>query len=175
VSIGGGLARRCDREPVALKRGVGPKPQNPGAFPMRVMVIIKATQDTEAGVIPSSALLAQMGEYNEQLVKAGIMLDGEGLKPSKYAKRIEFQGDKTKVIDGPFLETKELVAGFWMWQVKSLEEAVAWARRIPNPDGVHSTVELRPVADAADFGENFTPELRAQEDRLRAELEKQRK
>ena len=142
---------------------------------MRVMVIIKATQDSENGGIPSQELLAQMGKYNEELVKAGIMLDGEGLKPSKFAKRIEFQGDKTKVIDGPFAETKELVAGFWMWQVKSLEEAVAWARRIPNPDGVHSTVELRPVAEAEDFGDNFTPELRAQEDRLRAELEKQRK
>jgi len=142
---------------------------------MRVMVIIKATQDSENGVMPSQELLVQMGKYNEELVKAGIMLDGEGLKPSKFAKRIEFQGDKTKVIDGPFAETKELVAGFWMWQVKSIEEAVAWARRIPNPDGVHSTVELRPAVEAEDFGDNFTPELQAQEDRLRAELEKQRK
>jgi hypothetical protein len=142
---------------------------------MRVMVIIKATQDSENGVMPSQELLVQMGKYNEELVKAGIMLDGEGLKPSKFAKRIEFQGDKTKVIDGPFAETKELVAGFWMWQVKSIEEAVAWARRIPNPDGVHSTVELRPAVEAEDFGDNFTPELQAQEDRLRAELQKQRK
>ena len=142
---------------------------------MRVMVIIKATQDSETGAIPSQELLTQMTKYNEELVKAGIMLDGEGLKPSKYAKRIEFQGDKTKVIDGPFAETKELVAGFWMWQVKSIEEAVAWARRIPNPDGVHSTVELRPAVEAEDFGDNFTPELQAQEDRLRAELQKQRK
>jgi hypothetical protein len=142
---------------------------------MRVMVIIKATQDSENGGIPSQELFAQMGKYNEELVKAGIMLDGEGLKPSKFAKRIELQGDKTKVVDGPFAETKELVAGYWMWQVKSIEEAVAWARRIPNPDGVHGCVELRPVAEAEDFGESFTPELRAQEDRLRAELEKQRK
>lgn len=142
---------------------------------MRVMVIIKATRDSENGGIPSQELLTQMGRYNEELVKAGIMLDGEGLKPSKFAKRIEFQDDKTKVIDGPFAETKELVAGFWIWQVKSMEEAVAWARRIPNPDGVPGSVELRPVAEAEDFGDNFTPELRAQEDRLRAELEKQRK
>ena len=139
---------------------------------MRVMVIIKATKDSEAGVMPSQALLTAMGKYNEELARAGIMLDGEGLKPSKFAKRIEFEGDKTRVHDGPF-ETKELVAGFWMWQVKSMEEAVAWARRIPNTDGVHSFVELRPVYEAEDFGE-LTPELRAQEERLRAELGKQR-
>ncbi|HET8936266.1 MAG TPA: YciI family protein [Polyangiales bacterium] len=139
---------------------------------MRVMVIIKATKDSEAGVMPSQALLTAMGKYNEELARAGIMLDGEGLKPSKFAKRIEFEGDKTRVHDGPF-ETKELVAGFWMWQVKSMEEAVAWARRIPNTDGVHSFVELRPVYEVEDFGE-LTPELRAQEERLRAELGKQR-
>ena len=142
---------------------------------MRVMVIIKSNQDSEAGAMPSQAVLEQMGKYNEELVKAGIMLDGEGLKPSKFAKRIEFSGDKTRVVDGPFTETKELVAGFWMWQVKSMEEAVAWARRIPNPEGSSSTVELRPVFEADDFGESFTPELREQEDRLRAELEKKRK
>lgn len=139
---------------------------------MRVMVIIKATKDSEAGVMPSQELLTAMGKYNEELVKAGIMLDGEGLKPSKFAKRIELDGDKTRVHDGPFADLKELVAGFWMWQVKSMEEAVAWARRIPNTDGVHSTVELRPVFEAEDFGDNLTPELRAQEDRLRAELGK---
>ena len=137
---------------------------------MRVMVIIKSNADSEAGAMPSQAVLEQMGKYNEELVKAGIMLDGEGLKPSKFAKRIEFSGDKTRVLDGPFAETKELVAGFWMWQVKSMEEAVAWARRIPNPDGSSSTVELRPVFEANDFGESFTPELREQEERLRARL-----
>jgi hypothetical protein len=168
---GSSLCQKAGRAP----RAVGQDPETPGEFTMRVMVIIKATQDSENGVMPSQELLVQMGKYNEELVKAGIMLDGEGLKPSKFAKRIEFQGDKTKVIDGPFAETKELVAGFWMWQVKSIEEAVAWARRIPNPDGVHSTVELRPAAEAEDFGDNFTPELQAQEDRLRAEVEKQRK
>lgn len=141
---------------------------------MRVMVIIKATKDSEAGVMPSQALFTAMGKYNEELVKAGILLDGEGLKPSKFAKRIEFEGDKTRVHDGPFSETKELVAGFWMWQVKSMEEAVAWARRIPNPDGVHSYVELRPVFESEDFGESLTPELRAQEERLRSELSKLR-
>lgn len=140
---------------------------------MRVMVIIKATKDSEAGVMPSQALLTAMGKYNEELVKAGIILDGEGLKPSKYAKRIEFEGDKTRVHEGPF-ETKELVAGFWMWQVKSMEEAVAWARRIPNTDGGHSIVELRPVFETEDFGDSLTPELRAQEDRLRHELSRQR-
>lgn len=141
---------------------------------MRIMVIIKATKESEAGTMPSQALLTAMGKYNEELVKAGIMLDGEGLKPSKFAKRIEFEGDKTRVHDGPFAETKELVAGFWMWQVKSMEEAVAWARRIPNTDGVHSWVELRPVFESEDFGETLTPELRAQEDRLRAEIGKPR-
>jgi hypothetical protein len=141
---------------------------------MRVMVIIKATKESEAGTMPSQALLTAMGKYNEELVKAGIMLDGEGLKPSKFARRIEFEGDKTRVHEGPFGEPKELVAGFWMWQVKSMEEAVAWARRIPNTDGVHSIVELRPVFESEDFGETLTPELRAQEDRLRAELGKQR-
>jgi hypothetical protein len=141
---------------------------------MRVMVIIKANNDSENGAVPSQQLLTAMGKYNEELVKAGIMLDGEGLQPSKFGKRIEFDGDKTKVVDGPFAHTKELVAGFWMWQVKSMEEAVAWARRIPNPDGVHGQVELRPVFESEDFGENLTPELRAQEERLRSELEKKR-
>ena len=141
---------------------------------MRVMVIIKASKDSEADKLPSQALLAAMGKYNEELVRAGIMLDGEGLKSSRYGKRVEFEGDKTKVVDGPFSATTELVAGFWMWQVKSMEEAVAWARRIPNTDGAHGSVELRPVFEADDFGEVMTPELRAQEDKLRSDLEKQR-
>ena|ERR1700712_5250639 len=141
---------------------------------MRVMVIINASKDSEADKLPSQALLAAMGKYNEELVKSGVMLDGEGLQSSRHGKRIEFEGDKTKVIDGPFGETKQLVAGFWMWQVKSMEEAVAWARRIPNTDGAHGSVELRPVFEADDFGEVMTPELREQENKLRAALEKQR-
>jgi hypothetical protein len=141
---------------------------------MRIMVIIKASADSEAGKLPSQELLTAMGKYNEELVKAGIMLDGEGLKSSRYGKRIEFQGDTAKVVDGPFAATQEVVAGFWMWQVKSMEEAVAWARRIPNTDGAHGQVELRPVFEADDFGEVLTPELREQEDKLRAELEKKR-
>jgi hypothetical protein len=141
---------------------------------MRVMVIIKATQDSEADVMPSQALLAAMGKYNEELVKAGIMLDGDGLKASKHAKRIEFLADKTKVHDGPFAETRELIAGYWMWQVKSMEEAVAWARRIPNPDGTHGFVDLRPVFEVEDFADHMTPELKAQDDRLRSEISKQR-
>jgi hypothetical protein len=135
------------------------------------MVIMKASAASEAGELPSEALLVAMGQYNEELVKAGVMQGGEGLRPSSFGKRIEFQGDKCRVLDGPFAETKELVAGFWMWQVKSMEEAVAWARRSPNTDGAHTSVELRPVAEADDFGENFTPELREQEERLRAEIE----
>jgi hypothetical protein len=138
------------------------------------MVIIKASKDSEAGKLPSQALLAAMGKYNEELVKAGIMLDGEGLKASRFGKRVEFEAEQTKVVDGPFADTTELIAGFWMWQVKSMDEAVAWARRIPNTDGAHGCVELRPVFEADDFGEVLTPELRAQEDKLRATLEKQR-
>ncbi len=142
---------------------------------MRVMVIIKANEDSEAGKMPSEQLLTDMGKYNEELLKAGIMLAGDGLHPSAKGKRIVFSPTaKPTVIDGPFAETKELIAGFWMWQVKSMDEAVEWARRIPNTDGSHGVVELRPVFEAEDFGEEFTPELRAQEERLRAELAKQR-
>ncbi len=141
---------------------------------MRCMVFIKANEDSEAGVMPSQQLLTDMMQFNEELVKAGIMLAGEGLHPSSKAKRIEFDGTKTKVIDGPFAETKELVAGFWMWKVKSMDEAVEWARRIPNTDGKHGIVELRPVFDAEDFGAELTPELREQEERLRAQVEKQK-
>ncbi|PTL81609.1 YciI family protein [Vitiosangium sp. GDMCC 1.1324] len=140
---------------------------------MRVMVIVKATKNSEASVMPSEKLLAEMGKYNEELVKAGIMLAGEGLHPSSRGKRIQFSGGKRTVVDGPFAETKELIAGYWLWQVKSIEEAVEWARRCPEPmPGEDAELEIRPVFEADDFGKEFTPELREQEDRLRAELEK---
>jgi hypothetical protein len=141
---------------------------------MRVMVIVKATKNSEAGVMPSERLLAEMGQYNEQLVKAGIMLAGEGLHPSAKGKRIQFSGNTRTVVDGPFAEAKELIAGFWLWQVKSIEEAVEWARRCPAPmPGEESELELRPVFEAEDFGQEFTPELRAQEERLREQVDKQ--
>ena len=138
---------------------------------MRVMVIIKANEDSEAGIMPSEQLLTDMGAYNEELVKAGVMLAGEGLHPSSKGKRVRFSGGKTTVIDGPFTETKELIAGFWLWQVKSMEEAVEWVRRMPSPDGAdEGSIENRPVFEADDFGDEFTPELREQEDRLRAQI-----
>ena len=143
---------------------------------MKVMVIVKATKNSEAGVMPTEKLLADMGKYNEELVKAGIMQAGEGLHPSVKAKRIKFSGGKTTVVDGPFAETKELVAGFWIWKVSSLDEAVSWARRCPDPmPGEDSELEIRPVFEAEDFGAEFTPELRAQEDRLRSQIERQQK
>ena len=142
---------------------------------MRVMVIVKATKDSEAGVMPSTKLLEDMGKFNEQLVKAGIMLAGDGLKPSSKGKRVKFSGDKRSVVDGPFAETKELIAGFWIWQVRSMEEAVEWVRRCPNPMEGESEIEIRPVFEAEDFGEAFTPELRAQEEKLAAELRRQQK
>jgi len=139
---------------------------------MRVMVMIKADKDTEAGVLPSERLLADMGKYNEQLVQAGVMLGGEGLHPSTHGKRVKFTHGKATVIDGPFAEAKELIAGFWLWQVKSLEEAVEWVKRIPNSDGApEAEIEIRQVFEAADFGVEFTPELREQEERLRAQIE----
>ena len=138
---------------------------------MRVMVIVKASQDSEAGVMPSEKLLREMGNYNEELVKAGIMLAGEGLHPTSKAKRIRFSGDQRMVIDGPFAETKELIAGYWIWQVKSMQEAVEWAKRCPNPTGEEGVLEIRPVFEAADFGAEFTPELREQEERIRAQAE----
>jgi len=141
---------------------------------MRVMVIVKATQESEAGQMPSTELLTAMGNYNEQLVKAGIMQAGEGLHPSAKGKRVRFSGKSRTVIDGPFAETKELVAGFWLWQVKSMEEAIEWARRCPNPMEGESYLEIRPLFEAEDFGAEFTPELRAQEERIRAEAETQR-
>jgi len=139
------------------------------------MVIVKATADSEAGAMPSEELLAAMGAFNEELVKAGVMLAGEGLHPSAKGKRVRFSGRQRTVIDGPFAEINELVAGFWLWQVKSMEEAIEWVRRCPNPMPTKSEIEIRPVFEAEDFGAEFTPELRAQEDRLRAQVERQAK
>ena len=139
---------------------------------MRFMIMVKATKDSEAGVMPDEKLLTDMGNFNEELVKAGIMLAGEGLQPSSKGKRITFSGSKRTVVDGPFSETKELIAGFWMWKVKSMDEAVEWLKRCPNPMIGESVVEIRQVFEAEDFGAEFTPELREQEERLRAKIEK---
>ena|SRR5437763_5431151 len=138
---------------------------------MRVMVLIKATEQSEAGEMPSQELLEEMTDFNEELVKAGVMLAGEGLHPSSEGVRVEFSGSERKVIDGPFAETKELLGGYWLWQVRSMEEAIEWVRRIPNPTGEHGVVEVRPVFEADDFGEEFTPELREREQALRAQTE----
>jgi len=138
---------------------------------MRFMVMVKATGDSEAGLMPTEQMLAEMGEYNEELVKAGVMLAGEGLHPSSKGARVRFSGDKRTVIDGPFAETKELVAGFWLFQVKSKEEAIEWVKRCPNPMPGDSEIEIRQIFEAEDFGPEFTPELRAQEDRIRAQAE----
>jgi len=139
------------------------------------MVMVKATKDSEAGVMPSHELLAEMGKYNEELVKAGIMLAGEGLHPSSKGKRIRFDGKKRSVIDGPFAETKELIAGYWLWQVRSMDEAVEWLKRCPNPHHEICDVEIRPVFEAADFGAEFTPELQEQEERIRTQIEQKKK
>ena len=139
---------------------------------MRVMVIVKASPDSEAGVMPTTELLTEMGKFNEELVKAGVMLAGEGLHPSSKGKRVRFDGAKRSVIDGPFAETKELIAGFWLWQVKSMDEAVEWARRCPNPMNEGGELEIRQVFEAEDFGAELTPELREQDRRLRAQSEK---
>ncbi|PMR72207.1 YciI family protein [Halomonas heilongjiangensis] len=137
---------------------------------MRFMVIVKASKESEAGTLPSQELLEAMGKYNEELVNAGIMLAGEGLQPSSKGARVRFSGDQRIVIDGPFAETKELVAGYWLWQVASKEEAIEWVKRCPNPmPGTEAEIEIRQVFEADDFGEEFTPELRAQEERLRAQ------
>src|SRR3954471_17452993 len=138
-----------------------------GGKPMRVMVLVKATKDSEAGVMPSTELLAAMGQYNEDLVKAGILLAGEGLKPSSQGKRVAFDGVNRTVIDGPFAETRELVAGFWLWQVKDMSEAVAWVKRCPNPMPGPSEIEIRPVFEMADFGEAMTPEVAELHGRVR--------
>ena len=137
---------------------------------MKFMVIVKATRESEAGEMPGEQMLAEMGRFNEELVKAGVMLAGEGLHPSSRGKRIRFSGTQRSVVDGPFAEPNELVAGFWLWQVKSIEEAVEWVKRCPNPMDGDSEIEIRPLFEAEDFGAEFTPELREQEERLRAEV-----
>ena len=137
---------------------------------MRVMVIVKATADSEAGTLPSTELLEAMGRFNEELVNAGIMLSGDGLKPSSAGKRVAFDGASRIVMDGPFAETKELIAGFWMWQVKDMEEAVAWVKRCPNPMPGPSEIEIRPLYEMEDFGDAITPEVAAQEERLREKI-----
>jgi hypothetical protein len=134
------------------------------------MVIVKATKDSEAGVMPSEKLLAEMGKYNEELVKAGVMLAGDGLQPSSKGARVRFSGAKRTVIDGPFAETKELIAGYWLWQVQSKEEAIEWVKRCPNPFPGESEIEIRQLFEAEDFGAEFTPELREQEERLRSQV-----
>jgi hypothetical protein len=139
---------------------------------VRFMILIKADTNTEAGALPDEKLLTEMGKFNEELVKAGVMLAGEGLHPSSKGARVKFSGAKRTVIDGPFSETKELIAGFWLWQVKSKEEAIEWVKRCPNPTEGESEVEIRQVFEAEDFGAEFTPELRAQEERLRAKIAK---
>jgi hypothetical protein len=139
---------------------------------MRVMVMVKATEDSEAGKLPSTELLEAMGRFNEELVKAGIMLAGEGLKPTREGARVHFAGKDRTVVDGPFAETKELVAGYWLWQVRSMDEAIEWVRRCPNPFDGPSEIEIRPIYEADDFGEAFTPELREQEERLRETIER---
>ena len=143
---------------------------------MRFMILVKATNNSEAGVLTDERLLTEMGKYNEELVKAGVLLAGEGLQPSSKGARVRFSGDKRTVIDGPFAETKELIAGFWLWQVKSKEEAIEWVKRCPNPfPGTESEIEIRQVFEAEDFGAEFTPELREQEERLRAQSEQAKK
>ena len=141
---------------------------------MKFMIMVKATRDSEAGVMPSEKLLADMGKFNEELVKAGVMLAGEGLHPSSKGARVRFSGAKRSVIDGPFAETKELVAGFWIWHVKSKEEAIEWVKRCPNPMPGESEIEIRQVFEAEDFGAEFTPELREQEERLRSQIAKKK-
>lgn len=139
---------------------------------MRCLVIVKASKESEAGIMPSSQLLADMGKFNEELVKAGVLLAAEGLRPSSKGKRVRFSGEKRSVIDGPFTETKELIAGFWLWQVRSMEEAVEWVKRCPNPHPGESEIEIRSVFEAEDFALELTPGIRQQEERVRAELEK---
>ena len=139
---------------------------------MRVMVLVKANKDTEAGVMPSQKLLTEMGNFNEELVKAGVLLAMDGLHPSSKGARVKFSGQQRAVIDGPFTETKELIAGYWLWQVKSMEEAIEWVKRCPNPTGAEAEIEIRPVFELSDFGAELTPELREQEERLRAQAEK---
>jgi hypothetical protein len=140
---------------------------------MRVIVFVKANEDTEAGMPPDTQMLEEMGKFNEELVKAGIMLDGNGLHPSSEGARIHFSGDQRRVVDGPFAESKELVAGYWLWQVRDMDEALEWAQRCPNPTGEESVLELRPVYELDDFGDAVTPEVRERDERLRAQMEGQ--
>ena len=140
---------------------------------MRVMVFVKANEDTEAGTPPDTEMLNEMGKFNEELVKAGIMLDGEGLQPSSKGARIVFSGDDRTVVDGPFTETKELVAGYWVWQVRDMDEAIEWAKRCPNPTGAEGVLELRPVYELDDFGDQVTPEVRERDERLRSQIQEQ--
>jgi hypothetical protein len=140
---------------------------------MRVMVIVKATEESEAGILPSEQMFTEMGKFNEELVNAGIMLQGDGLQPSSRGKRVRFSGSKRTVTDGPFPETKELIAGFWIWKVNSMEEAVQWVKRCPNPMNTDSDIEIRPFYEAEDFGDEYTPELQQQDERLRAKIEEQ--
>jgi len=143
---------------------------------MRFMILVKATKDSEAGIMPDQKLLADMGKFNEELVKAGVMLDGEGLHPSSKGARVRFSGGKRTVIDGPFPETKELIAGYWIWRVKSKEEAIEWVKKCPNPmPNVESEIEIRQIFEAEDFGAEFTPEVREQEAKVRAEAERLKK
>jgi len=142
---------------------------------MRVMVMVKATEESEAGVMPSEQLLTDMMKFNEELVNAGVMLAGEGLHPSSKAKRVRFSGAKRTVIDGPFPETKELIAGYWIWKVKSIEEAVEWVKRCPNPMNSESDIDIRPIFEAEDFGAELTPKLKEQEDNLRSKIDEQAK
>ncbi len=142
---------------------------------MRVMVLVKATEQSEAGEMPTEQLLSEMTAFNEELVKAGVMLGGDGLRPSSAGARVVFEGGERKVIDGPFTETKELIAGYWLWQVKSLDEAIEWVKRVPDPDpGVEAVIEIRPIFETEDFGEELTPELRERERRLREQTEQNR-
>ena len=143
---------------------------------MRFLILVKATKDSEAGILPDEKLLSEMGKFNEELVKAGIMLDGEGLHPSSKGARVRFSGDKRTVVDGPFPETKELIAGFWIWRVKSKQEAIEWVKKCPNPmPNTESEIEIREIFEAEDFGKEFTPELREREAKLRAETERLKK
>ena len=142
---------------------------------MRFMIIVKATKESEAGILPSEKLLTDMGKFNEELAKAGVMLAGDGLQPSSKGARVLFSGDKRTVIDGPFAETKELVAGFWLWEVKSKAEAIEWVKRCPNPMSEESVIEIRPLFEVEDFGAEFTPELREREERVRAQAERLKK
>jgi len=161
LSIPDAAVRFLFREP-KLKRG---------EKTMRVMVMVKATQESEAGTMPSQQMLTDMMKFNEELVNAGVMLAGEGLHPSSKAKRVHFSGDKRTVTDGPFAETKELIAGYWIWNVNSMEEAVEWVKRCPNPMNGDSDIDIRPIFEAEDFGDEFTPELQAQEERIRTKIQ----